>query len=320
MTGSEFRRGLASLALWCPACRNAPIGPADLLRTRIAAGHYVCSCGHREPVELSYLAAQRDLPFTNVPLVCNRREVGVASVPIGRLQTIRVSEGLTALDLVGALANAEFPATVAIVGRAQDSFTIVVGTDSDAPAQTVRVAWSAVGTDQPARPFFFEALSRAMQALHSGPLRRDQDVRLALLEAVTAYEIFVARYLKTVIWWHPHFAQSPSKGKAIDDMIRDAGIFNLTSVTIRVACHTYDPYMIFKALGFETVGGLLTVDETIAEILAGIRVRNKIVHRGLTGVDGTTVERTIAAAYRLMEIVLLNLPEGVADEVMRELS
>lgn len=153
-----------------------------------------------------------------------------------------------------------------------------------------------------------------MQALHSAPLSRDQDLRLALLEALTAYEIFVAWFLRDVVWRHPHFAESASKGKAIDDMIRDAGISNLTSVTLRVAYQGYDPYKIFELLKFQTVGGLLTVDDTIAEMLAGIQLRNKVAHRGLTGVDVAMVERTVAAAYRLMEIGILNVPGALTSD------
>lgn len=127
MTGADLRREIASFALWCPNCRRGPVARPDVLRTRIEAGHHACDhCGHREPVEQSYLEAQQKLPFTNVPLVSNRTEVGVTTVPIGRLHTIRVSDGLKALDWVTASANAEFPATVAIVARSSDSFSVVL--------------------------------------------------------------------------------------------------------------------------------------------------------------------------------------------------
>jgi len=318
MTSADIRREVAPFALMCPACKRGPVAAPRVLRNRIESCHYVCdACGHREPVERSYLAAQRTLPFTNVPLVSNRWEVGVTTIPVGRLHTVKVSDGLKALDWVTASANAQFPAVATIVGRSSDSFTVIVGTEAEPREQLAQVAWSAAGTDQGNRFFFFEALSRAMHALHRDSLRQDQNVRVSLLEAVTAYEIFLAWFLREVVWKHRYFEQSATKGKAIDDMIRDAGVFNLTSVTLRVAYQRFDPYRIFDLLQFQTVGGLLTVDDTIGEMLAGIQLRNKVAHRGLTGVDEALVEQTVTAAYRLMEIGILNLPARTSAEETR---
>jgi hypothetical protein len=56
------------------------------------------------------------------------------------------------------------------------------------------------------------------------------------------------------------------------------------------------------------VGGVITRDSLLADILQGIQLRNSVVHRGSREVQVDEVERFAGTVYFLIEAVLVNLP------------
>lgn len=307
-----------SLALQCPECRSAPVGRASFLRWRCEGAVFCCEkCGAKAPVETAYFGALCSYPFTNAIFVANCFLHDVVELMIG--VATRINFGTDVFDklhYVNASANAPFPVTVAVVDPTPEGFTLVSSTHQPSvPTESIRAAWMAAGYKGRERHLFLEAMSRAFEVLHRGTMRSQPTLRSALLETAIAYEIFQAWYLRTFVWTDAFFAQSKNKSDLVSDIVREAGATNLTQVPLRVGLASLNITRIFDVHKLPIVGGLITRDSLLADILQGIRLRNSVVHRGSRELQADEVERFAGAVYFLMEAVLVNLPwEGHEPE------
>jgi hypothetical protein len=293
----------------CAGCGNGAFATAEAMKKRLEGALYPCTCGQRTPVEMAYYNAIATYPFLNVHFVSNWVWMRVAeNVPLGKVYRIQLDVPLSKLHYVNASANASFPVRVAPVDPDESGFSLIAAAHGDVPPeQLVRVAWTVAGYRGPERPIFIEAISRAFELLFKEPLRSQAMIRGALLEAAGAYEIFAAWYLRNWVWTDSFFAESKNKSDQVADLIQEAGIFHLTQVPIRMALSSVDLYATFRALALPAVGGVLTRDGLIQDVLTGIRLRNQVAHKGLADPKPEAVESFIRAVYFIMEAVMFNV-------------
>jgi hypothetical protein len=298
-----------SIALQCGVCQNAPLASAAALREKIDGGSYRCACGTHTPVDIAYYSAIATLPFINAHFVCNYVWGRVANdVALGQVYRVTLPSPLDKVHHVSATANAAFPVQVAIVDRAGAGFSMIAGASCDgAPAHSVSVAWTAAGWVGPPRQVFFEAVGRAFEQLFLDPLRTPAMLRGAVLETASAYEVFVAWFLREQVWTDDFFSDSKNKADQISDFIARAGIAALTNVPVRVALRRVDLYRVFRALGLPATSGALTRDKLLQDVRAGIALRNAVAHKGEENPDPKVVEAFLRAVYFLMEATALNV-------------
>jgi hypothetical protein len=293
----------------CQQCNGGWSGNLDSLRRHFDGGTYVCAaCGTRTPVETAYYLAIGSAPFVNVHFVCNyiwiRNRV---DVPFGKVYAVTLDKPLDSLHYVNATANAGFPVAVGIIDRSPAGFSLIAAAMADTPpSRSVPVNWMAAGWGGPQRPPFLDAIGRAFELLHQDPLRTPAMIRGGLLEAGIAYEMFAAWYLRELVWRDDYYS-SKTKATEVLDMIREAGITHLTRVPIRIALRSIELYRVFEKRGLPVLGGLVTRDGIIQDIIAGIALRNSVAHRGLELPDVKAVESFVRAVYFLIEAVMWNV-------------
>jgi hypothetical protein len=302
--------GAGAFSLACDRCGSGPFGTADVLKKNVVGSSYVCACGQQRPVEVAYLDALCDLPFANAFLLANWWQSGEVTVPFGLTAEVAFAPPVDVTHFVRAQAKANFPVHCAVIDVTPNGFRLVCGVlAKPVPTVPVTVSWMAAGYRGPDRPSFVEPMARAFHSLHEQPLREPRAVRMALLEGSTGFEMFVAWYLRKFVWSDPYFASSNTRTALVAGIVRDAGINGLTNVPLRVALRGLNLYRVFELLGVSTQGGVVTLDGLLADILAAISLRNKVVHEGVENPDERVVQRGLGAAYFLMEAVMLRLAE-----------
>jgi len=286
-----------SSAVWfglqCDKCHGGPAGELPSVLKHIEEGQFVCrQCLRPRPAELAYLDALSSWPFTNCFLLANVLLLSIDDVRIGRPHRVTFGPAIDELHYVKANANATFPVRVAAVDENGTGFTILSATDQEPwPENPVRIAWMVSGYRGPEPPVFVRAISRAFQLLHRPTLLSNCDFRLVLLEVIIAHELFTAWCLRPL-------------------GIRERRIRRLTNGPLRSVLSTLDLYQVFKLCHIPVVGGQITVDGLIADLLKGINLRNKVVHEGLENVDSNFVRHLAGLAYFLMEAKMLEqIPE-----------
>ena len=298
-----------TIGLDCDQCQSGFLGSVASLSEDVESGHFLCrQCGHRRPMELAYIDALRKHPFVNAFFVNNWTMQSIEQVTIGRPHAVKFVRPLDKLHYVNVTANASFPVHTAAVNQSSSGFVIISSTEQDpTPQEPVKVIWVAAGYVGPERFLFFEAIARAFEILHKDPLRTADTFRIALLEAIIAHEIFTTWCIRSFIWTSEYFERSNKKKELVENLIRDAGVTNLTQVPLRLALGNLDLYRVFSQLELPVKGNTLNLEDLLADIIQGVKLRNKVVHAGLQNVDEKSVERTVASIYFLMEATLLNL-------------
>jgi len=308
---------LPLLGFECDACHGGRLGDPPLLRSLVHEQQFVCpACQHRRPTELAYFGALRAFPFTNCLTLANSMERGQVDLPLGRSGAVSFSQEFSRLLYVNAQPHAEFPVQHAIQRVSRAGFTLQLAATDDPPsAAPIRVGWVAAGFRGPTLPLFLDLLIRPFQALHLPVVETELDYRLVVMEAVIAFEAFAAWYLEANVWKHDHFAGSKQRRGKLQQLIKEAGIANLTEVPVRLAVDSaVDLYRVFSLLQLPVRGGLLTTDALLSPILTGIRVRNDIAHKGRTHVDRHIAEELLASVYFLIEAVLLSSEAARPEE------